>query len=71
MLQSVLLKVFGNKHERDVKKLQPLVDQINALEPSIKVLSDEQLKNKTDEFKDRLAKGETLDDLMRGETLLP
>ncbi len=64
MLQSVLSKVFGNKHERDVKKLQPLVDQINSLEPSLKTLSDERLKAKTDEFKERLEKGETLDDLL-------
>lgn len=64
MLQSVLTKVFGTKHERDIKKLQPLVDQVNSLEPSLKVLSDEQLRNKTDEFKERLAKGETLDDLL-------
>jgi len=64
MLQSVLTRVFGSKHERDAKKFQPLVDQINALEPSLKTLSDEQLRAKTDEFKNRLAKGETLDDLM-------
>jgi len=64
MLQSVLSKVFGSKHERDIKKLQPLVDQINALESSIKSLSDEQLKAKTGEFRERLAKGETLDDLL-------
>lgn len=61
---SLLTKVFGTKHERDIKKLQPLVDQINALEPSIKRLSDEQLRAKTDEFKARLADGQTLDDLL-------
>jgi preprotein translocase subunit SecA len=61
---SVLAKVFGTKHERDVKKLQPLVDQINSLEPSLKVLSDEQLRAKTDEFRARLAEGEMLDDLL-------
>jgi preprotein translocase subunit SecA len=64
MLQSVLTKVFGTKHERDIKKLQPLVDQINSLELSLTSLSDEQLRAKTDEFKERLAKGETLDDLL-------
>ena len=64
MLQSVLTKVFGSKHDRDVKKLQPWVDQVNELEPSLKTLSDEQLRARTDEFKERLANGETLDDLM-------
>ncbi|MBD3184331.1 preprotein translocase subunit SecA, partial [Candidatus Poribacteria bacterium] len=64
MFQSVLAKVFGTKHERDVKKLQPWVDQINALEPEMQKLSDAELKAKTDEFRERLDKGETLDDLM-------
>jgi len=64
MLQSVLTKFFGSKHERDEKKLQPLIDQVNSLEPSIKALSDEQLRAKTDEFKKRLANDETLDDMM-------
>ena len=64
MFQSVLAKFFGTKHERDTKKFQPLMDEVNSLEPSLKVLSDEQLSAKTDEFKDRLAKGETLDDLL-------
>ncbi len=64
MLQSVLTKLFGTKQERDLKKLQPSVDHISGLEPSVKELSDEQLRSKTDEFKERLAKGETLDDLL-------
>jgi len=61
---SILTKVFGSKHERDVKKLQSYVDKINAIEPSIKPLSDEKLRAKTDEFKYRLAEGETLDDIL-------
>jgi preprotein translocase subunit SecA len=64
MLQKVLSRVFGTKHDRDVKKVQPIVAQINELEPMIKKLTDEQLRAKTDEFKDRLQKGETLDDLL-------
>jgi preprotein translocase subunit SecA len=64
MLQSVLAKFFGTKHERDIKKFQPYVAEINNLEPSIKKLTDDQLKAKTHEFKARLSKGETLDDLM-------
>ena len=57
MFEAVLTKIFGSKNEREVKKLLPKVDEINALEPSIKALSDEQLKGKTAEFKERLAKG--------------
>lgn len=64
MLQSVLSKFFGTKHERDIKKIQPLVDLVNSLEPTIKALSDEKLQAKTEEFKDRLAHGETMDDLL-------
>jgi len=57
-------KVFGTPNDRKIKATQPLVDQINALEPEFKALSDEQIRAKTDEFKERLAKGETLDDLL-------
>ncbi len=64
MLQSVLTRFFGSKHERDEKKFHPLMNQTNDLEPSMQKLSDEQLRAKTDEFKERLANGETLDDLL-------
>src|SRR5918993_6128438 len=64
MLGTLLAKVIGTQNERELKRLRPLVDQVNALEASIKPLSDEQLRAKTDEFRARLAKGETLDDLM-------
>lgn len=64
MLQTVLSKVFGSKHERDIKRIQPIVAQINELEPSMKRLTDEQLRAKTTEFKARLQNGETLDDLL-------
>jgi preprotein translocase subunit SecA len=57
-------KIFGDANEREVKRLQKTVDQINSLEPEIQRLSDEQLKGKTEEFKQRLAQGETLDDLL-------
>ena len=56
-------KVFGTRSEREIKKFSKQVDAILALEDEYKALSDEQLKSKTAEFKDRLAKGETLDDL--------
>jgi preprotein translocase subunit SecA len=64
MIQQILAKVVGTQNDRELKKLRPLVAEINALEPSIQPLSDEQLRAKTVEFKQRLADGETLDDLL-------
>src|SRR5438128_1964947 len=64
MIQQLLAKVVGTQNERELKKLRPLVAQVNALEPSIQPLSDDALRGKTAEFKQRLANGETLDDLM-------
>ncbi len=56
-------KIFGTKNEREVKRYASTVARINALEPSIKALSDEDLQKKTPEFRDRLAKGESLDSI--------
>src|SRR5262245_60688189 len=56
MIDRVLAKVFGTQHERDIKKLMPRVHRINALEPAMKALSDEQLRARTEEFRGRLAK---------------
>lgn len=64
MITRALTKIFGSKHDRDMKRLQPLIDQINSLEPSMQALNNDQLKAKTAEFKERLAKGETLDGLL-------
>jgi preprotein translocase subunit SecA len=64
MLSNVVTKIFGNKHERDVKKLIPIVDEINRHYDSYQSLSDEELQLKTGEFKNRLAEGETVDDLL-------
>ena len=64
MIGSILKKIVGSKNDRDLKKLQQQVDAINALEPSTQSLSDADLKAKTLEFRSRLEKGETLDDLM-------
>ena len=64
ILDKALAKVFGTKHEREVKKMQPVVAEINELESGLKQLSDEQLAAKTPEFKERLGKGETLDDIL-------
>ena len=57
-------KVFGTSSQREVKALTPLVDKIEALGDGMKALSDHELRAKTDEFKERLAKGETLDDIL-------
>ena len=61
---SFLNKIFKSYSEKEVKRVMPLVEQINSLEESIAKLSDEELRNKTTEFKGRLANGETLDDLL-------
>ena len=57
-------KIFGDPNERELKGLQPIVEKINSYEPDILKLNDEELKNKTPEFKERLDKGETLDDIL-------
>jgi len=57
-------KLFGDYSEREIKKIKHYVDEINALEPKIEKLTDEELKGKTTEFKERISKGETLDDLL-------
>ncbi len=61
---SILKKIFGTKNERELKRLFDYVDEINALEPSISSLNNDQLKAKTDEFRKRLEAGETLDDIL-------
>ena len=57
-------KIFGTRSDREVKKIQPTVNKILALEDTYKALSEDALKGKTQEFKDRLAEGETLDALL-------
>ena len=57
-------KLFGTRSQREIKKIQPTVDKILALEEEYKALSEEDLKAKTGEFKSRLEQGETLDDLL-------
>ncbi len=63
-MASLLAKIFGTKNEREIKRLNTIVGIINDLEPSIQVLSDEELAAKTPEFKERLAEGELLDDIL-------
>ena len=64
MVSNLLTKVFGSKNERELKKIQPAVEKINALEPRIQAMSDDELKAQTQLFKDRLNTGESLDDLL-------
>ena len=64
MIHKVLNKVFGTRHDREVKRLRPLVQRINDLEPSVARLSDQELQAKTPEFKERLDRGESLDSLL-------
>jgi preprotein translocase subunit SecA len=64
MIGSLLTKVFGSKHERDVKRLQPTIAAINELEPGMRELSDAELKAKTAELRQRIDQGQTLDDLL-------
>ena len=64
MLNSLLTSVFGSRNERLLKQLSGIVKKINALEPQMQALSDEALKAKTEEFKARHAKGESLDKLL-------
>jgi len=64
MLDTLLKKVFGSKNDRELKRLQPLVEQINQFEPQIEKLSDSDLRAKTGEFRQRLERGATLDELL-------
>lgn len=60
----LLQKIFGNYSEKEVKRIKPRIAEIDSYEPALQKLSDEELKAKTDEFKQRLEKGETLDDIL-------
>lgn len=63
-LGTLAKKVFGTPNDRKIKSVRPLVEKINALEPEFQALSDQGLKDKTAEFKERIAKGETLDAIL-------
>jgi preprotein translocase subunit SecA len=64
MIAAVLRAVFGTKHERDVKRMMPVVQKINALEPELQRLDDAGLAGKTDELRKRVADGESVDDVL-------
>ena len=63
-MKKIIEKVIGTYSDRALKKIKPLIDEINNFESKIKTLSDSELKNKTAEFKERLSKGETTDDIL-------
>ncbi len=64
MIESFLTRLFGTHHERELKSFVPLVEKVNSLEKMVKALSDTDLQNKTNEFKDRIEKGCSLDELI-------
>src|SRR6187401_3300967 len=64
MIGQLLAKVVGTQNDRELKRLRPIVAEVNAFEPAIKPLSDEDLRGKTAEFRERFAGGETLDQLL-------
>src|SRR3712207_7227288 len=64
MIANLLKAIFGTKNEREIKRIQKTVAKINALSDEYSSLSDEELRGKTEIFKERLQKGETLDDIL-------
>ena len=64
MISSLLTKVFGSQNERELKKIQPVAEQVNSLEPSIQALSDAELKAQTQRFKERMENGEPLEEIL-------
>ena len=64
MISFILRLFFGTKAERDIKKLKPVVELINSIEEEVKSYSDEQLAEKTNQFKEQLRDGKTLDDVL-------
>src|SRR5258708_65856 len=64
MISRIIAKIIGTNNERQIKRMHPIVEQINAFEPSISALSDEQLKQKTTDFKVQVAAGKSLDSIL-------
>jgi len=64
MISRIIAKIVGTNNERQIKRMQPIVEKINSLEPSIQALSDEQLAQKTIDFKAQFAQGRSLDDIL-------
>ena len=61
------MKIFKTYSEKEVKRVMPIVNKINSLEPEMKKLTDHELKGKTEYFKKQLAEGKTLDDILQNE----
>ena len=61
---SLLEKIFGTHSDHELKRIYPIVDRIEAMDEDMQKLTDEELRDKTKEFKERLANGETLDDIL-------
>ena len=64
MITTLLAKFLGSRNDREVKKLQPIVEEVNAFEPLVQALSDEALAAKTNELRQQLSNGKTLDDIL-------
>src|SRR5437867_10306317 len=64
MLDTIVKRIVGSKNDREIKKIQPVVEQINALEPRISSLTDQELQAKTAEFRQRLDNGESLEEVL-------
>jgi preprotein translocase subunit SecA len=64
MIGSLIKKIVGSKNERELRRIQPLVDQINQWEPKVSPLSDDQLRAKTGQFKERIEKGESIEEIL-------
>jgi len=64
MLDSMMRKIFGTKQDRDIRALRPILDQVNALEPKYKAMSDEELQGQTNVLKGKLQEGKILDDIL-------
>ena len=64
MIGSLIKKIVGSKNERELRRIQPLIDKISQLEPNISPLSDDQLRAKTSEFKERIERGESIEEIL-------
>src|SRR5437763_9886042 len=64
MIDAILKKIFGTKHERDVKRMMPMVADINLLEPTVQALDDAALRSRTDELRKRLADGAEIEEVL-------
>ncbi|MGZ3612949.1 MAG: hypothetical protein ACXU9X_03575, partial [Thermodesulfobacteriota bacterium] len=64
MIGSLIKKIVGSKNERELRRIQPLIERINAIEPKVSPLSDDQLRAKTSEFKERIERGESIEEIL-------